>query len=175
MLSSTNNTNNNNDRQLSGNGNGSSSLSSSSTSSSASSTHPLQRQHHQNNIQRMQTQNVLSQVESCKSNLDIHKVAGSFNIQHNRNLSNASTITTTRVPPCLPLPSPPLQCYQQPQHSLTATTTTSLSSSPSLSSNNSSVPQHHHMAPPSPVLPHQHHHYYGMDSPTLISSGTPSK
>ena len=132
--------------------------SSSSSSSTASSSHPLQHHHYQHHPNS--SRHVPGSTTSSSPSI--------LNVQHNRDSSNASTVTPTRVPPCLPLPSPPLQGYPQPQLSFTATTTTSLSSSSSLSSNNSSHHQH-----PTHSSALEHHHYYGLDPPTMISSGIP--
>ncbi|XP_018016966.1 latrophilin Cirl isoform X3 [Hyalella azteca] len=162
-----NNTDPSNTNLVSSGTNNTTGSSSSSSSSTTSSSHPLQ--HHHNHVGNLHHTyqpgpDILNQP-GCNQPL-------SLSVEHNRNLSNASSVTTTRVPPCLPLPSPPHQCFSQPQLSFTATTTTSLSSSSSLSSDKSA---HHHLhqLPPSPSLhhPHQHHHhYYGMEPTHLIAS-----
>ncbi|KAF2355503.1 GPCR family 2 extracellular hormone receptor domain [Trinorchestia longiramus] len=150
----------------SGTNNTTGSSSSSSSSSTTSSSHPLQQHHnHSGNLHHHHTYqpgpDILNQP-GCNP-------AIGMSVEHNRNSSNSSSVATSRVPPCLPLPSPPHQCYSQPQ--LSFTTTTSLSSSSSLSSDKSAK-QLQHQAPPSPSMhpSHLHHHYYGMEAPHLIAS-----
>ena len=158
---STNHNNNNNISNNLSDVGGVNSNTNSSLSSTASSSYPL----HQQN-------------DDLSNSPDLHKIgSAALNPQHTRDMSNTSSSlppsagATSRSPPCLPLPSPPVQCYQQPQLSFTATTTTSLSSSSSLSSNNSNRRQHP-SSPSSANNNNHHHHYYGIDPPTLISSGS---